>query len=120
MSILISLVSWVMMFVEYKIVTTLLGLNLGFVPLFFIITFVGVAVLFPIPMAVGVLEAGQISAFGIIGVAGSAGVALAFVVRIKDFIWGLIGLILLALFGFDVPKTIKKRSKSKNNVVVEN
>jgi hypothetical protein len=113
MTIFISLLSWVAMFVEYKIATTLLGLNLGFVPLFFIITFIGVAILFPIPMAVGVLEAGQVSAFGIIGVAGSAGVALAFVVRIKDFIWAVIGLILLALFGFNVPKTIERKYKNK-------
>ena len=119
-SILLSLISWMVMFVEYKIVTTLLGLNLGFVPLFFIITFVGVAVLFPVPMAVGVLEAGQVSAFGIIGLAGSAGVALAFVVRIKDFIWGVIGLILLAIFGFDVPKTIKRKYKSKSSTLSEN
>jgi len=119
-SISLSLLSWMAMFGEYKLVTTLLGLNLGFVPLFFIITFVGVAVLFPIPMAVGVLEAGQVSAFGIIGIAGSAGVALAFVVRIKDFIWGVAGLILLAIFGFDVQKTIKRKYKSKNSVLTEN
>jgi uncharacterized membrane protein YbhN (UPF0104 family) len=109
------------MFVEYKLATTLLGLNLGFVPLFFIITFIGVAVLFPIPMAVGVLEAGQVSAFGIIGIAGSGGVALAFIVRIKDFIWGVVGLILLAIFGFDVPKTIKRKyNKSRNSTVADN
>jgi glycosyltransferase 2 family protein len=112
-SILLSLLSWVAMFVEYKLVTTLLGLNLGFVPLFFIITFIGMAVLFPIPMAVGVLEAGQVSAFGIIGAAGSAGVALAFLVRMKDFIWGVIGMILLAMYGFDVPKTIKRKYTKK-------
>ena len=115
MTVFISLLSWVMMFFEYKIVTTLLGLNVGILPLFFIITFIGVAVLFPIPMAVGVLEAGQVSAFGIIGLAGSGGVALAFIVRIKDFIWGVVGLILLAIFGFDVPKTIKKKYRTKAN-----
>jgi len=120
LSILISLLGWVAMFAEYKTVTTLLGLNLGFVPLFFIIAFIGVAVLFPIPMAVGVLEAGQVSAFGIIGIAGGAGVALAFVVRIKDFIWGVIGLLLLAIFGFDVKKTIRHKYKSKNSGILEN
>jgi uncharacterized membrane protein YbhN (UPF0104 family) len=66
-------------------------------------------------MAVGVLEAGQVSAFSIIGIAGSGGVALAFLVRMKDFIWGIIGLILLALFGFNVQKTIKKKYKNKNS-----
>jgi len=64
-------------------------------------------------MAVGVLEAGQVSAFGIIGVAGSGGVALAFLVRMKDFLWGVAGMILLATHGFDVPKTIERKYKSK-------
>jgi len=113
-SILITLLSWIVMFTEYKIATTLLGLHLGFLELFFIITFIGLAILFPIPMAVGVLEAGQVSAFGMIGLAGSAGVALAFLVRMKDFIIGVIGMILLAMYGFNVQKTIKKRYRSKN------
>ena len=107
LSIFVTLISWVVMFAEYKLATTLLGLNLDFVQLFFIIAFVGIAVLFPIPMAVGVLEASQISAFSIIGVVGTAGVALAFLVRMKDLFFGIIGMILLPLFGFNVPKTIE-------------
>ncbi len=114
-SIAISLLSWCAMFTEYKIATTLLGLNLGFVELFFIITFIGIAILFPIPMAVGVLEAGQVSAFNIINVPGGAGVALAFLVRMKDFFWAIVGLILLATFGFNVKTTIKHKYKSKKS-----
>jgi len=114
LSLVISLISWMVMFVEYKVATTLLGLNLGFVALFFVITFIGLAVLFPVPMAVGVLEAGQVSAFSILGIAGSAGVALAFLVRMKDFTIGIIGLILLTMFGFNIKTTIKRKYKSKN------
>jgi len=113
LSIAISLLSWCVMFVEYKLATTLLGLNLGFLQLFFIITFIGIAILFPVPMAVGVLEAGQVSAFEILGVPGSAGVALAFLVRMKDFLWALIALCLLATFGFDVGKTIERKYRRK-------
>jgi len=113
-SVLITLLSWLVMFAEYKTATTLLGLHLGFIQLFFIITFIGLAILFPIPMAVGVLEAGQVSAFSMISLAGSAGVALAFLVRMKDFIVGLFGMLLLAMYGFDVPRTIEKKYRSKN------
>jgi uncharacterized protein (TIRG00374 family) len=114
----ITLLSWAAMFVEYKLATALLGLNLGMVELFFIITFIGLAVLFPVPMAVGVLEAGQVSAFSMIGLAGSAGVALAFLVRMKDVFWGIIGMILLAMFGFDVKTTIEKKYKAKNDETI--
>jgi hypothetical protein len=113
LSLLISLLGWVAMFAEYKLATTLLGLNLGFIQLFFIISFIGIAILFPIPMAVGVLEAGQVSAFNMVGLAGSGGVALAFLVRMKDFLWAIVGMILLAMFGFNVQKTIKRKYKDK-------
>jgi len=115
LGITITLLSWVAMFIEYKLATTLLGLNLGFLELFFIITFIGMAMLFPVPMAVGALEAGQISAFNMIGLAGGAGVALAFLVRMKDFVFGVAGIILLAVFGFDIKTTIEKKYISKNN-----
>jgi uncharacterized protein (TIRG00374 family) len=108
-SIGISLLSWVAMFIEYKLATTLLGLNLGIVELFFIVTFIGLAVLFPVPMAVGVLEAGQVSAFSMIRLSGSAGVALAFLVRMKDFFFGVIGMILLPMYGLDVKYTIERK-----------
>jgi uncharacterized membrane protein YbhN (UPF0104 family) len=114
MSLFVTLLTWVAMFFEYKLATTMLGLDLGVVPLFFIITFIGLAVLFPIPMAVGVLEAGQVSAFEMINLSGGAGVALAFVVRMKDLFFGTIGMILLAMYGFDVPKTIKTKYNDKN------
>ena len=102
------------MFIEYKLATMLLGINVGVVEIFFIVTFVGVALLFPIPMAVGVLEAGQLSAFALINLPANAGIALAFLVRMKDIIWAIIGIILLATYGFHVVKVVEKKYKSKN------
>ena len=116
-SMAISIFSWAVMFAEYKLATTLLGLHLGYVELFFIISFIGMAVLFPIPMAVGVLEAGQVSAFAIIGISGSAAVALAFLVRIKDLAWGVIGMILLAIFGFSPAKIVEKKYQEKRTII---
>jgi uncharacterized protein (TIRG00374 family) len=112
-SILISILSWGLMFGEYHFATTLLGLHLGIVEMFFIITFIGIAQLFPIPMAVGVLEAGQISAFTLIDLPANAGVALAFLVRIKDILWAIIGLALLATYGFHVPKVVEEKYRPK-------
>jgi uncharacterized protein (TIRG00374 family) len=110
----ISILSWVVMFFEYKFATTLLGINIGVVEIFFIVSFIGIAVLFPIPMAVGVLEAGQLSAFAIINLSASAAIALAFLVRVKDIIWSLIGLILLATYGFHITTVVSKKYKNKN------
>jgi glycosyltransferase 2 family protein len=110
-SIGITILTWVEMFFEYKFATMMLGMNVGMVELFFIITFIGLAQLFPIPMAVGVLEAGQLSAFSLMKLPAGAGIALAFIVRIKDLIIGIIGLILLAAFGFHVGKTMERGYK---------
>ena len=119
-SLLISIFTWVLMFFEYKFATMLLGLDIGAVEIFFIVTFIGLAILFPIPMAVGVLEAGQVSAFALIRLNASAGVALAFLVRMKDIIWALIGLVLLATYGFHVGKVVRKKYGDKNLDIGEN
>jgi uncharacterized protein (TIRG00374 family) len=113
----ISIFTWVVMFFEYTYATKLIGFQLGLAELFFIITFIGMAQLFPIPMAVGVLEAGQISAFALIGWPTTAGVALAFLVRLKDIFISLIGLVLLAAYGFQVTKVVETQYKRKTQII---
>jgi len=109
----ISIFSWVIMFFEYHFATRLLGLNLGVSEIFFIISFVGMAQLFPIPMAVGALEAGQVSAFALINLPTSSGIALAFLVRMKDIVWAIIGLILLATYGFHIAKFVEGKYRDE-------
>jgi uncharacterized protein (TIRG00374 family) len=110
-SLTISISTWILMFFEYKFATTLLGLNLGVIEIFFIVSFIGMALLFPIPMAVGVLEAGQLSAFALIHLSASAAIALAFLVRMKDILWAIVGLILLATYGFHPTVVVSKKYK---------
>jgi uncharacterized protein (TIRG00374 family) len=113
----ISILSWVVMFVEYKLATQLLGLNVGIAEIFFIVSFVGLALLFPIPMAIGVLEAGQLSAFALINLSASLGIALAFLIRFKDIIWSIVGVILLFIYGFQfgkIKEIVGKKYGGKN------
>lgn len=115
----VSLLTWIIMFFEYKLATTLLGINIGVSEIFFIVSFIGVALLFPIPMAIGVLEASQVSAFTLIGLSASAGIALAFIVRMKDIIIAIIGIILLTIYGFHITRVVKKKYKNKNEPLGE-
>lgn len=119
LSLAISALSWIVMFFEYKLATTLLGINVGVSEIFFIVSFIGIAILFPIPMAVGVLEAGQLSAFAIIGLNVHSGIALAFLVRMKDIILAILGIVLLAAYGFHIGKVVKKKYKDKKSDVQE-
>ncbi|MGV8150348.1 MAG: lysylphosphatidylglycerol synthase transmembrane domain-containing protein [Candidatus Woesearchaeota archaeon] len=115
----ISIFSWIIMFFEYKFATQLLGINVGVIEIFFIVSFIGMALLFPIPMAIGALEAGQISAFALIGLQANAGIALAFLVRMKDILTAIIGMVLLAFYGFHIPKVVKKKYGDKKEPLGE-
>jgi uncharacterized protein (TIRG00374 family) len=97
-AVLINAILWVLMFVEYKFALLILGYDASLFSILVFLTGVGIAYAIPIPAALGVLELGQLSAGALLGVAPAIGVALAFVVRVRDIIWTLIGAVLLAMF----------------------
>jgi uncharacterized membrane protein YbhN (UPF0104 family) len=96
------------MFLEYKIAGLMVGQNLTPLQSFLIFSFVGFAYMIPIPMALGALEASQISAFSIIGISTAAGLALSFLVRVKDMIIAVIGIVILGIQGMDLNTTFKE------------
>jgi len=104
----ISLLSWVLMFFEYKVAGLMIGQNLNPMQSFLIFSFVGMAYILPVPMALGTLEASQISAFSIIGISAAAGLALSFLVRLKDFIVAIIGVIILGTHGINIRQTVEE------------
>ena len=101
--------SWVFMFFEYKFAALILGYNLSFVAIFLIISFVGAAFIVPVPMAIGSLEASQVAVFTMLGLKSAAGVALAFIIRIRDLLWSITGLLLLSYYGLKISQTLKKK-----------
>lgn len=102
-----SVFSWFLMFLEYKLAGLMIGLDLTLFQLFMIICVVGAAFVVPIPMGLGALEAGQLGLFNLLRIGSAHGVALAFVVRIKDIFISAVGLILLAVFGLNFKEVIK-------------
>ncbi len=107
-TIMISALSWILMFIEYSILGDMVGVNLSLIEIFLIVSFVGVAIIIPVPMALGTLEAGQIGAFGIIGLTAATGLALAILVRIKDIVFVVAGLIILAVHGLKFKDAVKQ------------
>ena len=100
-TIMISLVGWILMFFEYSVAAKMVGHNLSILQIFLVFTFVGAAYLVPVPMALGALEAGQVSVFSIINISAAAGLALSLIIRVKDMLITAIGLILLVIFGLN-------------------
>ena len=115
LSIAISLFSWVLMFFEYKFAALIIGYNLSFGVLFLIVTFVGAAFLIPIPMALGTLEAGQVLVFSLINIKSAAGVALSLIVRARDLLWAVTGLLLMSYLGMEATEVIKSEYKNEKN-----
>lgn len=108
-SLAISTLTWALMFVEYKLALGLFGLSaVSFEGLFLIISMMGAAYLIPIPLALGVLEAGQVSIFTAIKLPAAAGIALSMVIRARDLIWTILGIIILLFYGFDLFKAYKQ------------
>lgn len=95
---LVNALLWVLMFGEYKLALLILGYDASLFGVFLFLTGVGIAYTIPIPAALGVLELGQLTAGALLGVKASIGLALAFLIRMRDLVWTLFGLLLLGLF----------------------
>jgi uncharacterized protein (TIRG00374 family) len=109
-TILISVLAWVGMYFEYQFLAYILGVQIGIDKIFLIVSFVGVAQLTPIPMALGTLEAGQIGAFAIFGVKKGSAIALSLMVRARDLVIVGVGLVVLSYYGLNIGKALKKAS----------
>ncbi len=103
-----SFFSWVCMFVEYKFAGLILGFDFTFVQIFLIVSFIGVAMMIPIPMGLGSMELSQVTVFALFKMGQTGGVALAFLVRARDLLWSVVGLIILSFYGLNPRKFIEK------------
>jgi uncharacterized protein (TIRG00374 family) len=108
-SIVMSMVLWLLMFVEYKIATVVFGYNAGFVAVFLIICMVGFSYTFPVPGGLGILEATQASLHSIIGLQASQGVLLSLLIRARDMFWTLLGVSCLYHHGINLAKQLAKK-----------
>ncbi|MFP4524317.1 MAG: lysylphosphatidylglycerol synthase transmembrane domain-containing protein [Candidatus Woesearchaeota archaeon] len=104
----ISSLSWALMFVEYALIMVILGIpQPSVLELFLVITFIGAAYIIPLPMALGTLEAGQVSVFRMIGLPAAAGVGVAVVTRLKDIVLTVIGFACASYYGLHLGKDLK-------------
>ncbi|MFT4260951.1 MAG: lysylphosphatidylglycerol synthase transmembrane domain-containing protein [Candidatus Woesearchaeota archaeon] len=117
--VLFSLLSWIIMFVEYSVLARIVGQNLEAIQIFLAFSFVGGAYILPIPMGIGALEAGQVSLFSIIQISAAAGLALALIVRLKDTLLSAIGVLIFFKYGlnFNALKNARVSDKERKEVI---
>ncbi len=86
-----SLASWFVILFEYWLVAHSLGMLLEFEQVVLGVTAARIAYLLFLPAAVGVLEAGQLTAVAAMGFAPALGISLSLVVRARDVVLGTFG-----------------------------
>lgn len=110
--VVLSFFLWLLMLVEYKIATAVLVYEASLTIVFLIILMVGFSYLFPLPGALGILEATQASMHVFIGFKAVQGLALSLLVRARDTMWTIIGLIFISHYGISLIKELAKNGNS--------
>lgn len=90
----ISAGGWLAMFAEYALMLSFLGQSMSLVQLITAFLASQLAFLTPMPGGLGALEAGQVLAFNSFGAAAAIGLSASLVMRVRDLIFGSLGLAL--------------------------
>jgi uncharacterized protein (TIRG00374 family) len=93
---LLSLAIWVGMVLEYWLLTTFFGLRLSLSQTVSALTAARLAFLTPLPAGLGALEASQVLALQALGIEASFGVSISLLIRFRDLLFGVAGLLGLA------------------------
>tara|TARA_Y100000310_G_scaffold345782_1_gene469820 strand:+ start:16346 stop:17278 length:933 start_codon:yes stop_codon:yes gene_type:complete len=107
-AIFISMLSWPVTFLQYKFALLSIGFDASITIILLSIIATSFAAIIPIPAAFGVQEAGHFSVFSLVAAA-NVGIALSILIRFKDLISTLIGLILLSHEGLSIIEMLKKK-----------
>lgn len=87
-----SILSWAAIVGEFWLMTAVLGLGLTLPEAVAALLAARVAILLPLPAALGALEASQALAMRLLGQSPAAGVSLSVLIRARDLLLGLLGL----------------------------
>jgi uncharacterized protein (TIRG00374 family) len=104
----LSGLSWVFVFLEYWLMAFFLGEELDFTQTFIGLIAARASFLLPLPAGIGALEGSQILAMQAVGLEGSFGFSMGLLIRIRDIVFGLIGMIFVWLYSHASPSKNSK------------
>jgi uncharacterized protein (TIRG00374 family) len=91
---LVSLVTWLVLLTEYWLMLQFLGIDLDLLQTVAVLTIARFAFLIPLPGALGALEVSQVFALTALGYSSAQGLSLALLIRVRDLLFGVLGLLL--------------------------
>ncbi|MAT40951.1 MAG: hypothetical protein CL609_01320 [Anaerolineaceae bacterium] len=92
--------TWGLMILEYGLLMSFLGWQGSWVEVITVISAARLAFLTPIPGGLGALEAGQVLVMQALGLPAALGIGLAVIVRLRDVLFGVFGLMLGGWFWY--------------------
>ncbi|MBI3033904.1 flippase-like domain-containing protein [Candidatus Woesearchaeota archaeon] len=107
----ITLLQWVLIAVEFKLATMIIGYNAKPAEVLMMMLAAGLSTVAPIPAGLGVLEAGMFSVFSMIGAGAHTGIVLSLLIRAKDLIWVFVGFVFLSHEGVNTLQAIRAERK---------
>lgn len=93
-SLVVSLLSWIGMLIEYGLMLTFLQVHPDFWQTLAALTALLVSFLMPLPAGLGALEASQVFALTALGYPAAIGISLSLLIRARDILLGGFGLLL--------------------------
>ncbi len=94
-----SVILWGCMYLEYFFALKLVGISPTLMQIFLVGVLIALSYIIPVPAALGVLEAGQVSAFALLGFKPDTAIAFSLIIRGRDLLRTAFGLIFLSHSG---------------------
>ncbi len=113
---IISFALWVLFVAEFKVALLIIGFDASLLQIFLVMLFFSLVIMIPVPASLGVLEAGQASAFALLHANPSLGVSLALVIRFKELLWTMLGFM---AFSRKSLKSIRIFNTGKNSIKIK-
>jgi uncharacterized protein (TIRG00374 family) len=107
-SLLISLVLWILMMVEFWTALRIVGYQASPSQIYLVVVMTGLAMTLPVPASIGVMELSQIGISVMVGIPAAVAVALSLLVRTRDFMWILFGFVFYLYNGTSYVKMLLK------------
>ncbi len=110
------LLSWILSLVEFQLVLMMFGFGISWINAFLVYAGVGLAYTIPVPGALGILEVVQSFVAKLTHLPVQVSFAVSFVVRARDGIWTIIGVLYLYLKKLKISELLSsKASKGENH-----
>jgi len=118
---LLQMSAWILSVFEHQIILKMLGLNVNMLSAFAAYAATGVSYIIPIPAALGILEFSQSIMSSILGFGSQVGFVLSFIIRGRDGIITIFGVIYLYFRKINfISQIISNNGKIKNSKHIKN